>query len=85
MTIQEALNHGRPLIVADIGGMAEKVRHGENGFQFRARSAQSLADAIETAASLPEEAYLAMSAACSAAEQLRTAADKNLSVLRARL
>lgn len=31
MVIQEALVCGRPLLVSDIGGMAEKVRHGGNG------------------------------------------------------
>ncbi|TOE31852.1 hypothetical protein CGJ44_25955, partial [Vibrio parahaemolyticus] len=35
MVIQEAFNHGRPLIVSDIGGMAEKVAHDVNGLHFR--------------------------------------------------
>lgn len=31
MVIQEALTYGRPLVVSDIGGMAEKVEHGVTG------------------------------------------------------
>lgn len=31
MVIQESLNYGRPLVVSDIGGMAEKVRDGVDG------------------------------------------------------
>ncbi len=31
MVIQEAFVHGRPVICSDIGGMAEKVRHGVDG------------------------------------------------------
>lgn len=44
MVIQEALSHGKPVIVSDIGGMAEKIQHNVNGLHFRARSAVSLAD-----------------------------------------
>jgi glycosyltransferase involved in cell wall biosynthesis len=44
MVIQEALSHGKPVIVSDIGGMAEKIQHNVTGLHFRARSAVSLAD-----------------------------------------
>ena len=54
MVIQEALSAGRPVICSDIGGMAEKVRHGVDGFQFRARSAASLAELLRGLASEPE-------------------------------
>lgn len=50
MVIQEAFLHGRPVICADIGGMAEKVQHGHNGLHFRARNAADLARTIEHAA-----------------------------------
>ncbi|HXV31262.1 MAG TPA: glycosyltransferase family 4 protein [Sinorhizobium sp.] len=44
VVIQEALNHRRPIICSDIGGMAEKVQDGKDGLHFRAGSAQDLAD-----------------------------------------
>jgi len=43
MVIQEAFNCGVPLIVSDIGGMAEKVTHGINGLHFRNGSQADLA------------------------------------------
>jgi len=49
MVIQEAYNHGRPVISADIGGMAEKIVDGETGLHFRKGSSQSLAKTIEKA------------------------------------
>jgi glycosyltransferase involved in cell wall biosynthesis len=44
LVIQEALNHKVPVIVSDIGGMAEKVQKGVNGLHFRAGKASSLAE-----------------------------------------
>ncbi|GAB5380429.1 MAG: glycosyltransferase family 4 protein [Aliiglaciecola sp.] len=44
MVIQEAFNSGVPLIVSDIGGMAEKVTNGIDGLHFRSGSAFDLAD-----------------------------------------
>jgi len=38
MVIQEAMVHGRPLLVSDIGGMREKVKDGVTGFHVPARS-----------------------------------------------
>jgi glycosyltransferase involved in cell wall biosynthesis len=46
LVIQEALHHRRPIICSDIGGMAEKVRDGNDGLHFRAGSAQDLADRL---------------------------------------
>jgi glycosyltransferase involved in cell wall biosynthesis len=43
LVIQEALANRRPLLASDIGGMAEKVRDGLDGFLFRAGSAFDLA------------------------------------------
>lgn len=54
MVIQEALNYGRPLIVSDIGGMAEKVKHMHNGLQFRAGKSSSLATVIRMLIEAPE-------------------------------
>ena len=49
LVIQEAFLHRRPPIVADIGGMAEKVRNGVDGLHFRAGSAEDLADRLTEA------------------------------------
>ncbi len=46
VVIQESFLHGRPPIVGDIGGMAEKVLHGRNGLTFRAGSPEDLADRL---------------------------------------
>ena len=45
LVIQEAFQHGRPVICSDIGGMAEKVTDGVNGLHFRAGDPDSLAEA----------------------------------------
>jgi glycosyltransferase involved in cell wall biosynthesis len=49
VVIQEAFHHRRPLIVSDIGGMAEKVRDGIDGLHFRNASAEDLADVMARA------------------------------------
>lgn len=51
MVIQEAFTAGRPLIVSNIGGMAEKVDDGVNGLHFSARNPQSLAKVMLSAIS----------------------------------
>ncbi len=53
LVIQEAFLHRRPPIVADIGGMAEKVGDGVDGLHFRAGSAEDLADRLGQALSDP--------------------------------
>lgn len=53
MVIQEAFIHGRPVICANIGGMAEKVIHGVNGLHFEARNPIDLGDTLMEAATLP--------------------------------
>jgi len=53
VVIQEAFFHGRPLIVSNIGGMAEKVRDGIDGLHFRVRSPEDLADRMTEALSDP--------------------------------
>jgi glycosyltransferase involved in cell wall biosynthesis len=54
LVIQEAFLHRRPLIVSDIGGMAEKVTHGVDGLQFRAGSPEDLADCLARALTEPD-------------------------------
>lgn len=50
VVIQEAYAAGRPLIVGDIGGMAEKVPHMERGLHFTHNSLTSLLSALHKAA-----------------------------------
>lgn len=50
VVIQEAMRAGTPLIVSDIGGMAEKVRPGLDGLHFRRGSAPDLARVLREAA-----------------------------------
>jgi glycosyltransferase involved in cell wall biosynthesis len=54
MVIQEALLNRRPVITSDIGGMAEKVRDGLDGFHFQAGSAFALASLLRGLANKPE-------------------------------
>lgn len=53
LVIQEAFQHGRPVICSDIGGMAEAVTDGVDGVHFRAGSAIDLADTLTRAAATP--------------------------------
>ena len=50
VVIQEAKRAGTPLIVSDIGGMAEKVTPGVDGLHFRRASPMDLARALAEAA-----------------------------------
>jgi glycosyltransferase involved in cell wall biosynthesis len=54
LVIQEALLNRRPVICSDIGGMAEKVRDGLDGFHFQAGSAWSLASLLRGLAARPQ-------------------------------
>ena len=54
MVIQEAFRNRRPVICSDIGGMAEKVRDGADGWHFRAGDAVSLAARLSELAASPE-------------------------------
>ena len=51
LVIQEAFKFGRPVIAADIGGMAEKVTDNVDGLHFKARNAGDLAEKITLAVS----------------------------------
>lgn len=53
LVIQEAFCHERPVICSDIGGMAEKVRHGVDGLHFRANDPADLARVIGEAVTTP--------------------------------
>lgn len=54
LVIQEALLNRRPVLCSDIGGMAEKVRYGMDGFHFQAASAFSLANLLRSLAADPQ-------------------------------
>jgi glycosyltransferase involved in cell wall biosynthesis len=51
LTILESFRVGRPVISSDIGGMAEMVDHGVNGFLFRRNDSADLAQTMKKAAS----------------------------------
>jgi glycosyltransferase involved in cell wall biosynthesis len=53
LVIQEAFQHGRPVICSDIGGMAEKVTDGVDGLHFRCGDPRDLAKVLERAVSSP--------------------------------
>ena len=54
VVIQESFLHRRPLIVSNIGGMAEKVRDGVDGLHFRVGSPEDLADCLTRALQEPD-------------------------------
>jgi glycosyltransferase involved in cell wall biosynthesis len=47
LVIQEAFRNRRPVICSDIGGMAEKVRNGADGFHFAVGSSADLVVLVE--------------------------------------
>lgn len=55
MVIQEAFVHGRPLLVSDIGGMAEKVRDGMDGLHVQTGNPLHWAERIAWAAAATDE------------------------------
>lgn len=50
LVIQEAFQHGRPVICSNVGGMAEKVEDEVNGLHFRLGDAPHLAETLRRAA-----------------------------------
>jgi len=67
VVIQEAMRAGTPLIVSDIGGMAEKVRPGLDGLHFRRGSPPDLARVLGQAADPARHATISASLADSIA------------------
>ena len=53
--IMESMAAGRPVVAADVGGVAELVRDGDTGRLIRSRSAGDFADAIEWVLDHPDE------------------------------
>lgn len=54
LVIHEAQQAHVPVITSDMGGMAEYVRHGENGLLFRPRDAYALADQMQKLVDSPK-------------------------------
>lgn len=69
VTALEALSHGTPLLASELGGLAEIVRHGSNGFLFPRGDHRQLA---ERAAALIGDVDLARRMEASALEAWRT-------------
>ncbi len=53
LVIQEAFEHGRPVICSNVGGMAEHVTDGVNGLHFRVGDPRDLARVVRQAVSSP--------------------------------
>lgn len=53
LVIQEAFQHGRPVICSNVGGMAEKVSDDVNGLHFRVGDSIDLARTMRKAATTP--------------------------------
>jgi len=53
LVIQEAFMHGRPVICSDVGGMAEKVTHQQDGLLFGVGDEHQLAETLRAAAERP--------------------------------
>lgn len=77
MVIQEAFLHGRPLLVSDIGGMAEKVRDGVDGLHVAAGNRRQWAETMLRAGAMTGE-WEAMRAAIRKPMTHRACADAHL-------
>ena len=53
LVVLEAMAAGIPVLVPDQGGVLAMVRHGENGFLFKANDPDALADALRQLRDLP--------------------------------
>jgi glycosyltransferase involved in cell wall biosynthesis len=81
LVIQEAFLHRRPLIVSDIGGMAEKVEHGVTGLHFRSASPEDLADRMVEALN-SSDLWDRLSAAAPRPPSLNEFANQHLDIYR---
>ncbi|MCA0365857.1 MAG: glycosyltransferase family 4 protein [Bacteroidetes bacterium] len=57
MTVIEAMAMGKPVIGADIGGIPELIRNGENGYLFESRNVKELAQLINHCNNLNDNSY----------------------------
>lgn len=82
LVIQEAARHRRPVIAADIGGMAEMVRHETDGLLFRAGDARALAEALARAAD-DAPLWARLAEGCLAPPSAEASAARHLALYRA--
>jgi glycosyltransferase involved in cell wall biosynthesis len=82
VVIQEALRNRRPVICADIGGMAEKVRDGIDGMHFPAGNALALTSLLRGLAE-DREALAALAAGMTGRPAAEAALEDYLGVYRA--
>jgi glycosyltransferase involved in cell wall biosynthesis len=81
LVIQEAFLNKRPVICSDIGGMAEKVRDGLDGFHFQAGSPFALATLLRSLAGQPQR-LSALQKTLQTPPTLRATADANIALYR---
>lgn len=79
LVIEEALRNRRPVVCSDIGGMAEKVRDGRDGFHFPVGNAMALASLLRRIAAGRTELNR-VSATLRAPPDLETVAAKHRAV-----
>lgn len=82
MVIQEALGFGRPVMCSNIGGMAEKVTHNENGWNVEVGDPMAWAEALDMAIR-GEIDWPRLQAACVAGPTSGEIADEHLRLLQA--
>ena len=64
LVVTEAFACGKPVIAACIGGLAERVEDGVNGYNFTARDCISLAEKMELFIDMSNQRYRTMAQAC---------------------
>jgi glycosyltransferase involved in cell wall biosynthesis len=79
MVIQEAFVHGRPLLVSNIGGMAEKVRHGIDGIHVSVGNAKQWGDAMINC--LSDELWARLASGIERPDTHRICAQKHLELM----
>lgn len=83
MVIQEAFVHGRPLLVSDIGGMAEKVRHRKDGFLVPVGNVSAWMGTLAEVSRCTDDEWLEVQAAIAKPKSHEACASVNLSVINA--
>jgi glycosyltransferase involved in cell wall biosynthesis len=81
VVIDEARAYGRPILCSNIGGMAEKVRDGADGYHFPVGDAWGLLDLV-TRVSRGTDAWDRVMASLSPPADIRDTAERQLSLYR---
>ena len=61
LSIIESFRFGKPVLGADLGGIPELIKEGENGLLFEPGSTNSLLEALDTTKNIGEEEYKKLS------------------------